>query len=163
LPTDNPQGCLFSLLRLFGIGRSHQASNRTLPYRRKDFLMSKAEASFFGVLSQALAGEFFIFVKIRLADLLYLPRGTAARQSHFNRIQSKHVDFVLCHRDGIRPCLAIELDDSSHERADRVSRDDFVVRALSDAGLPLLRVRASRSYDVAQLRQEIRDAIRLAH
>ena len=160
MPTNQPLGCLFSILNLFGLRPPRQTVAETLPYRRKDYLLSKAEASFFGVLNQALNGEYLIFVKIRLADLLYLPRNTESWQSHFNRIQSKHVDFVVCRRDGIRPCLAVELDDSSHERPDRVSRDDFVVKALQAAGLPLLRVRGASTYNVSKLRQDVDDLMR---
>lgn len=92
---------------------------------------------------------------MRLADLVFLPRGTEERQSHFNRIQSKHIDFVLCDHDVVRPLLAIELDDSSHHRADRQDRDVFVDSALAVAGLPLLRITARASYNV----QEVTNAI----
>ena len=97
---------------------------------------------------------------VRLADLVYIERGTEKRQSYFNRIQSKHIDFVLCDRNDIKPILAIELDDSSHRRADRIARDEFVDNALAQAGLPLLRVPVRANYDPAELRNQIQDAIR---
>src|SRR5579862_6559476 len=109
---ESPPGCLMGVFRLLGIGdgggRGGGERVVPLPYRRKEFLLSRTEASFFGVLNQVVGGEYFIFAKVRLLDLMDLPRGTESRQGAQNRIQSKHVDFVLCERNGIRPCLVIE-------------------------------------------------------
>lgn len=163
LPNESPSGCLFSIFRLLGIGQAGATTETEkvpLPYRRKDFLLSRAEASFYGALNNAVAGQYLIFAKVRLADLLYIPRGTESRQSAFNRIQSKHIDFVLCFVDGVKPCLAIELDDASHDEEDRRARDGFVEAALATAGLPFLRVRAAASYNIEQLRQGVAALVR---
>jgi very-short-patch-repair endonuclease len=125
------------------------------PYCKTDHLLTPAERSFFGVLGQAIDSDLYIFAKVRLSDLLWLPQGTRNRQSHLNRIQSKHVDFVLCDSATTAPRLLIELDDSSHQRARRRSRDAFLDEAVRRAGLPILRVPAKRSYAPAELRQLI--------
>lgn len=65
------------------------------------------------------------------------------------------VDFVLCERDTFTPLLVIELDDSSHNRADRQARDDFKNNVLSAAGLPLLRIPVRRHYDLVELTTSI--------
>lgn len=114
-----------------------------------------AERSFYEALRLAVNEELHIFAKVRLCDLVDIPKGTEKRQSHFNRIQSKHVDFVLCDRRDVCPVLAIELDDSSHQRAARQSRDHFVESALEAAGLPLLRIRAARGYSVPEIASQI--------
>lgn len=123
------------------------------PYRKTDHLLTPAERSFFGVLGQAIDSDLYIFAKVRLSDLLWLPQGTRDRQAYLNRIQSKHVDFVLCDAATTEPRLLIELDDSSHQRSRRRSRDAFVDEAVRRAGLPILRVPAKRSYPPAELRQ----------
>lgn len=153
-----PQGCLAAIFRLLS-GSTQPVAEPELPYRRRDYLLTKAERSFYGVLQQIASEDWQIFAMVRLADLLYLPRGTERRQSYQNRIQSKHIDFVLCRSTDVRPILAIELDDSSHARRDRSERDRFVDQALQAAGLPLLRVRAQRTYDPRQLLQSIREAL----
>ncbi len=96
---------------------------------------------------------------VRLADLVYIARGIEKRQSFFNKIQSKHIDFVLCNKNEIKPILAIELDDSSHQKPDRQKRDEFVDNALKQAGLPLLRVPARGNYDPQELKQQIKSAL----
>ena len=153
MKTEEPFGCLGTILKLLGIGP--RANSKALPYQRRDWLLSAAERSFFGVLKQAVDPEFLLFAKIRLADLLFIPRGTEGRQAAFNRIQSKHIDFVICDRDTIRPLIAIELDDSSHSRPSRRSRDEFVESALTAAQLPLLRVPVKKQYDVNVLKESV--------
>jgi len=125
------------------------------PYHKTDRLLTPAERSFFGVLGQAIDSDLYIFAKVRLSDLLWLPPGSRDRQSYLNRIQSKHVDFVLCDSATTEPRLLIELDDSSHQKARRRSRDAFLDEAVRRAGLPILRVPVKRSYVPGELRQLI--------
>ena len=152
---QEPQGCLFVILKLLGLAPTTDSAAVQLPYQRKDYLLTKAERSFFGVLQNAVGNRYLIFAKVRLADLVFLPRGTDKWQSHFNRIQSKHIDFVLCDHDVVRPLVAIELDDSSHNRTARQDRDAFVDSALAAAGLPILHVPARASYNVQELANAI--------
>jgi hypothetical protein len=102
-----------------------------------------------------LKDQYFVFAKVRLADLVWMPKGTVGRQGHFNRIQAKHVDFVVCDRSTIRPLVCIELDDSSHGQSSRQSRDAFLEAALAAAGLPLIRIVAARSYNAVELRARL--------
>ena len=89
---------------------------------------SPAERSFFGVLRQAVGTEFHVFAKVRLADIV-TPQKTRSRsawQSAFNRISSKHVDFLLCETAGLSPVAVIELDDKSHSTFEAGFRDRCV-------------------------------------
>jgi hypothetical protein len=76
-----------------------------------------------------------------------------------NRIDRKHVDFVICEARTMQPLLAIELDDASHERADRIARDAFVDRVFEVAGLPLLHVRFALAYQPEVLMHAIRQKL----
>jgi hypothetical protein len=154
-----PSGCLVAIFRIFGAGNESASTEQTLPYKRKEFLLSRSEVSFYGVLNQIAGSDYLNFAKIRLADVIYIQRGTRSRRAAMNRIQSKHLDFLLCHRNGVRPCLAIELDDRSHEEPDRVARDHFVRQALSAAQLPLLQIKAANNYSSQQLKNSIAAAI----
>jgi len=53
----------------------------------------------------------------------------------------------------------IELDDSSHQEQRRQVRDEFLDEAFASAGLPLLSVIASRSYDQGTLSAAIAEKI----
>ncbi len=115
-------------------------------YALRDDFLSHAEVSFFQVLRAAVAADSLIFPKVRLADLVFPPR-QEGQFGAWQRINRKHVDFVLCDPRTLRPLVALELDDRSHRRPDRLERDAFVDRVFADAGLPLVHVPARRSYD----------------
>ena len=109
---------LYSLKEFGLLGSSQQSIDprgpSSYPYRTKNYLLTQAEKSFYNVLNHwNQNNDYYIFPKIRLADVLYLPKDTQNRQSYWNKIQSKHLDFVICDAQNIRPILAIELDDSS--------------------------------------------------
>lgn len=122
-----------------------------LPYEKAGPLLTPAERSFYGVLDQAVDGQ-RVFAKVRLGDLLDVVRGTPRPRVYRNKIDRKHVDFVLCNARTLVPELVIELDDRSHDRLDRQERDAFVDAALEAAGLPILHVAAKRAYIPTELR-----------
>lgn len=124
------------------------------PYYSKDTLMSATELAFFHALSKAITAQQLIAPKVRLGDVIGCSEKDWARR-HGPRISAKHLDFVLIDRQSSRILLAIELDDKSHERADRKARDIFLNRALDAAGVPLLRIPASRSYNPDEIRKAI--------
>lgn len=136
------------LVRLFSVrGR--------LPYAVRERLVTKAELKFYRALQKAAAADFEVFAMVRIADILTVPSQTTQRRKWMGKILAKHIDFLLCEPASLAPQLAIELDDASHDRPDRRERDEFVDHAFESAGLPLLRIRNSSSYDPAALRQLI--------
>ena len=122
-----------------------------LPYSKRKYFFSAAERSFYEILKRLASAEHTVFAKVRLADLVCVSKGADAWQSHFNRINRKYLDFVLCNRD-LAPVVAIELDDASHDEEDRDPRDKFVDQVLA-AALPILRVRAKRAYNLDEVRR----------
>ncbi len=127
------------------------------PYEREPALFTPAERSFLGVLDQAIGDEFRIMGKVRLADVIKVRPGTdrTTWQKAFNRIQSKHLDFVACDPSDLSVQFAVELDDKSHDRADRQARDAFLDAAIEKAGIPLIRFAAQRSYVIEDVRNAI--------
>jgi len=99
-----------------------------------------------------------VAMSVRLADVINCSRESWAA-GYGALISSKQIDFVLCEPHSTRIVLAIELDDESHGLADRRERDKFLDNAMQAAGVPLLRVVAAPSYDVATLREAIRQAV----
>lgn len=161
-----PKGCLYLLIKLlslvFGFEKSSEDSSnknshlKVRPYRGKNYLLTKAEVAFFNVLNPIVDKHMHLFAMVRLADLVYIARGTEKRRSFQNKVNQKHVDFVLCKRGNLKPILAIELDDSSHQRPDRQERDIFLEDVLKQASLPLLRVPVRANYDVEELKQQMK-------
>ncbi len=127
-----------------------------LGYKRIEYLCTPAEKRFFLLLRQLLPKDHILFAKVRIADLI-LPQNTKDRsrwQSAFNKVACKHLDFVVCD-ENLQILFAIELDDVSHARADRMQRDRFVEWACKSAGLPLIRVKLQKEYDKHALKKAI--------
>ncbi|MEQ9461698.1 MAG: DUF2726 domain-containing protein [Phycisphaeraceae bacterium] len=159
---NRPRNVILAFIRwllvlLFGVpeasgseaSRKRKDAGETPYVVRPDFL-SEAEERFDRHLER-VAGMFDLRVhrKVRIADVLLVPPGTPRWQHWFNRVSSKHVDFLISL--GNRPVAAIELDDRSHARGKRVERDKFVNEAFRAAGLPLLRVRVASDYHHGEL------------
>jgi len=102
--------------------------------------------------------RYVVFVKVRLADLCRDLDGWT-NIAAFNQVSSKHVDFVLCDAQTLRPVLAVELDDRSHLRANRRNRDAFVDRVFRTMGLGIYRQWVRHSYDPAAIARGIEDSL----
>ena len=83
----------------------------------------------------------FLMTKVRLLDLVEPVKGNPKYRSYFYKIQAKHIDFVICDEKLVARCM-IELDDSSHNQADRVARDQFVNEVLESVGYKVLHIKA---------------------
>jgi hypothetical protein len=162
-------GGLVLVAVLFGLGLLARAikarlkpSQQESSYALNASLVTPAERSFLGSLDAVLSPEIRVFAKVRLADIFSVKgtRDRAAWKSAFNRIQSKHVDFILCRADDLSILLAIELDDKSHGRSDRQARDVFLDGVFATSPIRLIRVEAKRTYNIPDLSQTLSDAMR---
>lgn len=129
------------------------------PYERRGVLLGPAEINFLRSLHLAAREDWIVFSMVRLADVIKVRPKTRKSHSWNSRIQSKHIDFVLCDYETLEVKLAIELDQSASHRPERRARDRFVSVALTAANLPLLRVRVNDKYETAALRKDIEDAL----
>ena len=126
-----------------------------LPYRARGKLVTKTELRFYKSLFKAVQDDFEIFAMVRIADLLRVESGAKNYRKWLNKILAKHIDFVLCDPGSLEPIVCIELDDPSHQRADRVERDIFVNHAFESANLPLLRIPTQQAYRSREIRELI--------
>jgi hypothetical protein len=133
-------------------------------YRKQEQLFSAAELRFLAALDQAIAPGQRVLGKVRVADLVSVRAGLnpKLRQIAINRVAQKHVDFVVCSGATLVPVCAIELNDSSHDSRAAKRRDEFLSSVCSQVGLPLLVVKAARSYTTEEIRQQISAATQSA-
>lgn len=113
-----------------------------LPYVRKN-LMTKNEWYFYKQLKPVADKlNYSILCKVRVADLVDIENGLdkSQWQTAFNRINKKHIDFVLCKPENLYPVLLIELDDSTHKSDKVIKRDEFIEKLYEKTGYKLLRV-----------------------
>ena len=184
-PAQQPRGCLGCLARLFRgslettprpvepLGREISSASlqanpasastltqevlpETLPYRLNSKFLTPAEVEFFHMLQLAQPEGTVLCPKVNLQDLFWVPPYDYTAR---NRIDRKHVDFVLADDLSLQPLCGIELDDRSHQRPDRQERDRFVEAVFAATGLPVVRVPLHADYDPDKLAAELRTAI----
>lgn len=139
------------------VALKHKKSDSKYPYKKAGPLLTAAENKFYLALSAAVPDGFVLTFKVRIGDVLTVVPGLEKKVAFIMRskIQQKHFDFVLCREAGMVPVCAIELNDSSHNKASRKKRDLFVRKACQAAELPLLEVPAKSTYDTSRLSMEI--------
>ena len=150
------KGCLFGFLSLFFGGSRPTASGPGLlrVIVNKKFV-SAAEADFFRVLRSVVGTRGHVLAQVSLRQLLWFPPGQAGVQAWRNKVAGRAIDFVVCDVATLRPLVAIELDEPSHARPERRTRDDEVHAILAAAGLPFVGVITSRTYDTRELEAAI--------
>jgi hypothetical protein len=126
----------------------------TAPYLLRDDFLSPAEFSFFRVLQFVVGDRGIVCPKVNLGDIFFVSRA-ADSQKYRNKIDRKHVDFLVCHPVTMKPLFGVELDDKSHRQSERVERDALVDQVFQAAGLPLVRQPARSAYDPNALAAEL--------
>lgn len=132
------------------------------PYRRFGPLLTAAEKNFYLVLKEVVPKGFVITFKVRIGDVLKVEKGLDKQRAFVMRgkVQQKHFDFVICREDDLNVACCIELNDSSHNRPERIKRDIFVRGACKAAGVTLLEIKNQRKYNVNEIRKKVRGAIK---
>ncbi|MFB6212380.1 MAG: DUF2726 domain-containing protein [Candidatus Magasanikbacteria bacterium] len=116
-----------------------------LPYRLKDDFFYQTEYKFFKILKREINDEgFIIFPKVRLADFIEVENREGYKW--WNKIKSKHVDFLIWDSNRDKIALAIELDGSSHENKNREERGDFVDNLYDEIELDLQRIKVGSDF-----------------
>lgn len=121
-------------------------------------LATSNELAFYQALIVVTKGKHTVFTKVRIADLMTPKKGVHDKKTWwraFNAIAKKHVDFVLCDPLTLEVKCLIELDDSTHNRPDRIARDKLVDTAAASAGVELKHFQVKNKYDYFELEKEL--------
>ena len=154
---------VFIVLKKFSpdiFNNEEKESKSPYNYKKKDFLMSRAEHEFFNILVEAVGNQYYVFPQIHLSTILDNKVVGQNWRGAFRHIDEKSVDFVICDKAYIKPILAIELDDKTHEREDRKGRDGEVERILNESGLALLRFGNNGSFNKEEIKRLILEKLR---
>ncbi len=110
------------------------------PYCKQETFLSKNELDFYKTLKMLAESKgMIVFAKVRLADLVYVPKSYKYFNLFFSRIKAKQIDFVLCDRDTFEIKCLVELDDKTHDLPERKSRDYFVNNVIKKSGHQFIR------------------------
>lgn len=141
-------GFWFALLAAFALGiKFLEAKFLGIKYREayqpRQLLTKREMGEYLKLKQYADARGWLICPKVRLFDLIEPKSGynRSDRQTLINKVWAKHVDFVLVDQS-MNVIGVLELDDRSHDRPDRMERDQFVRDALEGAGFILIQTRS---------------------
>ena len=134
--------CLF--IAAFLKNHEEEAKETTKPnvdysksYQAK-YLLTRNEWHEYKKLKQfAEAKNLQVCPKVRLLDIIEPRRGEANYKSLLFKVQSKHVDFLICDQD-LHIKAVVELDDNSHDSKNRQDRDTLVDTILSSVGYKVI-------------------------
>lgn len=131
-------GLIFLLLVLLSSKKKKKNINKKINYSnfKKIPLLTKKELQQYHLLKAITDDlDLIIFTKVRVADLISVKDGNLG---DFNRIKAKHIDFVICN-ERLKVVCALEIDDSTHQRPDRIERDIFINTLFKSCKIPLIR------------------------
>ena len=118
-------------------------------YIKKD-LLTKREWKFYKEI-KPIADKYnlHIIAKVRLSDLIDVKSelSKSEQSTYLNKIQRKHIDFVLCNPDNLRVLALVELDDTTHNKKARAERDDFINDLCKSVDYKLMRLYGSDNFE----------------
>ncbi|QNU66023.1 DUF2726 domain-containing protein [Ruminiclostridium herbifermentans] len=127
-------------------------TNEKLPYKVADSVLTDAELRFYNALKLCVGEKAIICPKVGLKDIFFIGKGNEKEYlKHFNKIAKKHVDFLLCEPNTMKPLCGIELDDISHTSKKAKERDLFVEKVYKDANLELIRFLSRSEYECSEI------------
>lgn len=116
-----------------------------LPYRLREPFLASTELALFRVLTDLMGKRYSICPKVSLNDVFYIARPNE-NVHFFNKFFRKHVDFLLCDIQTLSPAFGVEIVRSISKNEARES-DKFLEELFTNAGLPLIHVPSSESYN----------------
>ena len=108
-------------------------------YLAKKQIMTNAEKVFYDKLLEAADDMYYVVPQAHLSMFIDHKVKGQSWKAAFSTINGKSVDFLIVEKATQKPVLAIELDDYTHTRPERIRRDAIVKEILERAGIPLQR------------------------
>lgn len=129
-------------------------------FKKRGQFFTKNEREFFNVLKVSAENlGLIVFPKPRLADIFLATGRGEKRLRTLAKIQHRHVDYLLCDIKKFSPIIAIELDDSTHDTEKSKKKDKFKDELFAHAGVPLLRIKVTKSYNPELLKDAIWETV----
>ena len=153
-------GVFFLLAILAAFAKARRAAGPWPFYGKR--VLTDVEQVLYWRMVEALPDR-VVLAQVQLSRFLGVKKGSG-RLQWLNRINQKSADFVVCAKD-FSVLAVVELDDSTHAQASRKKADEDKSKAISDAGLNLVRwhVKAMPSVaDIAQAFEPVVSAPRVA-
>lgn len=78
--------------------------------------------------------------------------------TEFNKIKSKSIDYAVVDKE-FKYKFFIELDDYTHNYANRIKRDNYINNLFKNNNLNLLRIKVKNTYNMQEIEEKIKELI----
>lgn len=113
-------------------------------YRVKRSVMNGSESAFFFELQKQLPKDYYVFPKMRIADILDIPDGHDYYRMR-NKALPKHIDFLVCDKY-FKPIVAVELNGGSHNNLRQQAADHMKNEMFQGSGLLLETINVGQNF-----------------
>ena len=120
-------------------------------YSRQSIL-TPAEERFYRILLGCLPSGVLVWCKLGLWAIV-----KNEQKEGRGKIAQKHLDFVIVKANDLSVIAVIELDDKSHETESARKRDNEKDGILSDAGIPIIRIKVQKEYNREEITKKIQE------
>jgi hypothetical protein len=136
-------------------------------FDRRGALVDETGRMLFHALRRAVGDRQHVLAKVPLKELVTPLEPERHSDADRHRVDTEHVDFVLCHPKSLRPLLVVqryETDDAENDSAEEPpatepKKENFVFETLESAGVPWLAVCTDAVVEVRRLRRQIRECL----
>jgi len=137
--------------------KSRVDSSGENPFRLREDFLTSAEIVFYHFLQTIIVDRFIICPKVALSQVISVTRPNE-NVHFFKKISQRNIDFLLCTSKTIKPIMGIELaEPKNKEGQSKIS--DSLQNIFNTAGLPLVRIPISDTYETAQILPIFRAAL----
>ena len=106
-------------------------SQNRIRYSKKDCLLTELEKRYYQEFTEILGSRYIVLPQINLATVIN------KESAGFRTELFRNIDFGVFDKN-LTPLLLIEINDPSHNREDRIERDESVRKICKKARLPLV-------------------------
>ena len=131
--------------------KSKNLEKKSWPFYAKKPLTNPEQILYYRLID-ALP-ENIVLSQVQLSRFLGVKKGFNFNEWN-NRINRMSIDFLICLKDS-SIVAAIELDDKTHEREDRIQADEKKNKALADAGVRLIRWNVKNMPNTEAIKKEL--------
>lgn len=123
-------------------------------YIKKDYLLTKEELKFYKLIKPIVQNMgYSLFCQVSLYEII-----KAKEFKNFNKIKSKSIDFVIT-QENCKILMCIELDDTTHQKQNRIQRDDFLNKLFQNLQIKLLRIPVQNFYNIKEIEELIKESL----
>ncbi len=120
-----------------------------LPYRLREHFLNTPEIVLYRALREMAGERYVIYAKVALNEIFFIVRPNE-NVHYFNKLFRKHVDFLLCSPQSLKPQIGVELVRPLPQGATR-STDQFMEDLFLTAGLPLVQIPSNDRYEISEI------------